>query len=206
MEWKGIVMHLFINGESVADPENVPAFFREAWTEQQGDPIKSYETWKDHRRSHEQWFQRALVLFLIEIFGFVGFALMTPSGSITNVPKFIFCACIVAAFMLFSGVKCFLANPIRQPHCHQQYFEKLDRLYLAFDIVPSPTVGRLTPEEFRSHIEEMLIHKGRELDDAPGFRKVPLREQLRNMHRAALEWNLCHKSWEHYFPKKRATK
>jgi hypothetical protein len=203
--WSGEEIVMYING--IDNPRNVPTFFREVWTESDGNPIQSYEKWKERTKSHERWGHASLVLILIEIFGFIGFALMTPKGSITNLPLFSSAATLNGALIIYCIAKWILSNPKREFYwSHTSYFDKLSRLYSAFDITPSRSVGNLSREEFRAQIEEMLRHKGVELDAAPGFKKTPLREQLRVMHNEAIEWQLCHKNWKHYFPEKEEAK
>lgn len=100
------------------------------------------------------------------------------------------------------GLALYLINektPPADKSAAHMYFQKIEKLFMIFEIEPDEDIGKLSREQFRATVEDSLQIQASEADKAGGFDKVKKKTLFSDMHDCALEWKLCRESYATYF-------
>jgi len=176
----------------------VPKFLLEIWEKKHGsDPVADYQAECDKEPNGGITFM-AVVCLLASI-------VIIADTKDLNI---VFGYRIMIGLALMLAATCFFVWRIRLPDWEDgnghRCYSSLGRLFIEFGIKPSKEIGKMGMEEFRGFIEDALTCYAKRVDTAVGFEKINTRDEFNDMHKIALEWNLCHESHAHYYPNKKA--
>jgi hypothetical protein len=171
----------------------IPGFFADEWKAQHNSDFLDVYRKEENTEINGNWL------------GIIG-CIALPVG--IGVPMILFhifhlpWITVAGAILAIGGAVMYLVG-INKPQADDGaahlYFEKIERLFIVFEIEPNEDIGKLSREQFRAAVEDSLQIQAGKSDKAGGFNRVKEKTLFCDMHAVALEWKLCHESYVGYF-------